>query len=69
MKCHKCGERVSGDRWWCSECQHRIDRERIWQEAGFNDDDTTPFDPDFDRSTPATTEQKATAGKGGAVDE
>ncbi len=48
-KCsHKnCPNKISDSEWFCVDCKHEIDRERIWQEAGFNPDDKTPFNPEF----------------------
>lgn len=47
MSCHRCGEAVNGDHWFCSGCRADIDRERVWADAGLNPDGDTPFDSDF----------------------
>lgn len=48
--CFRCGELANFA--YCSACSSWLERERMWQEAGFNPDDKTPFDPDGEMHQP-----------------
>lgn len=45
MKCWRCQTPLKAPG-YCGSCSLELDRERIWTDAGFNPDGTTPFAPE-----------------------